>query len=146
MPDSESTCGPATDIRLRMRRTSTFQGNVPRIAPALQYVGESLTLVSLSLQSIFLEKPHPSGRVRDHATGIGKFIAARQLSERPIFIRDWDRRTWSSGRMMFDTTPSSRVSAEGCGAGSTFRRVNMSSTALAGSIFVLVHTIIEREI
>jgi hypothetical protein len=60
---------------------------VPRIAPALQLVGESLTAVLPSLQSLFLEKPYPSGPVED---AIGKFITERQLSDRPIVIRDWD--------------------------------------------------------
>ena len=65
---------------------------VPRIAPTLQLVGESLTAVLPSLQILFLEKPYPSGPVGGI---IGKFISARQLSGRPIVIRDWDGRPWS---------------------------------------------------
>lgn len=64
---------------------------VPHIAPALQLVGESLALPSL--QNLFLENPHPSGPVND---AIEKFIMARQLSDRPIVIHDWDRLFWSS--------------------------------------------------
>jgi hypothetical protein len=46
-----------------------------------------MTAVLPSLQSLFLEKPHPSGPVED---AIGKFITVRQISDRPIVIRDWD--------------------------------------------------------
>ena len=67
---------------------------VPRIAPALRLVGEGLTPPVLSsLRCLFLEKPYPSGPVED---AIRKFVTARQLSDRPIVIRDWHGLYWSS--------------------------------------------------
>jgi hypothetical protein len=67
---------------------------MPRIAPALRLVGESLTPPVLpSLRCLLLEKPYPSGPVED---AIRKFITARELSDRPIVIRDWDGLYWSS--------------------------------------------------
>ena len=70
---------------------------VPRIAPALELVGESPTEVLPSLQSLFLQMPYPSGSVED---AIGKFVSARQLSGRPIVVHDWDGRSWSGPRQV----------------------------------------------
>jgi hypothetical protein len=71
----------------------------PKIAPALQeLVGGRITEVLPTLQNIFLEK-QPLGR--GIPEGIGKFIAARQLSGRPISISLWERREdleWDSIR------------------------------------------------
>ena len=55
------------------------------IAPALQeFVGDVLP----SLEDLFLEDLHPSGPVHG---AIGKFVAARQLSDHPIAVSYWDR-------------------------------------------------------
>jgi hypothetical protein len=52
--------------------------------PSLQeLVGGRTTEVLPALQSLFLEELHPSGRF-DKA--IGKFVAARQLSNHPVAI------------------------------------------------------------
>ena len=62
---------------------------VPRIAPALQeLVGSRTTEVLPTLQNIFLENYSPSGPVHE---GIGKFVAARQLSGHPITVSLWER-------------------------------------------------------
>jgi hypothetical protein len=56
----------------------------PRIGPALQeLIGSRTTEVLPTLQNIFLEELQPSGPVQE---GIGKFVAARQLSGRSITI------------------------------------------------------------
>jgi hypothetical protein len=56
----------------------------PRIAPYLQeLVGGRMTEVLPALQSLFLEELHPSRSVEE---AIGKFIAARQLSNHPVAI------------------------------------------------------------
>ena len=56
---------------------------VPRIAFSLQdLVGERVTEVLPALETLFLEKP-PLGLVQE---AIGKFVTARQLSNRPIVI------------------------------------------------------------
>jgi hypothetical protein len=58
----------------------------PGIAVALQEpVG--VTEVLPSLQNIFIEELEPSGPVKEN---IGKFVAARQLSDHTIAISDWD--------------------------------------------------------
>ena len=65
---------------------------VPRIAPTLQeLVGERVTEVLPNLQSIFLEDPQESGLVPE---AMRQFIAARQLSSRPITISYWNG--WST--------------------------------------------------
>jgi hypothetical protein len=57
----------------------------PRIAPYLQeLVGGRTTEVLPALQSLFLEKFHPWGPVEE---AIGKFAAARQLSNHPVAIK-----------------------------------------------------------
>jgi hypothetical protein len=59
----------------------------PRIAPSLQeLVGQRATQTLPALQSLFAEDPHPSGPVQED---IGKFVAARQVSDHPIAISSW---------------------------------------------------------
>jgi hypothetical protein len=54
---------------------------VPRIAPALQeLVEERVTEVLPSLETLFLEKPHPWG------SALEQFVAARQLAGHPIAV------------------------------------------------------------
>jgi hypothetical protein len=61
----------------------------PRIAPALQeLVGARTTEELPTLENIFLEGFQPSGPVQE---GIEKFVAARQLTSRPIAVSRWDR-------------------------------------------------------
>ena len=61
----------------------------PHIVPALQeLVAGSVTDVLPNLQNIFVEKLYPWGPVQG---GIGKFIAARQLTGHPITVSRWDR-------------------------------------------------------
>ncbi len=60
----------------------------PSIAPALQeLVGERVVEVLPALQSLFLEELCPSGPVQE---AIGKFVAARQLTNHPITVSHWD--------------------------------------------------------
>ena len=66
----------------------------PRIAPILQeLVGERATEVLPALQTLFLEGPLPSGPVQE---AIEHFIAARQLSARPVSLSRWEskRNMW----------------------------------------------------
>jgi hypothetical protein len=68
---------------------------VPRIAPALQeLVGGRTTEVLPTLGNIFLEVSWFSslGPLRVHK-GIEKFVAARQLTNRPVTVSRWDRRS-----------------------------------------------------
>jgi hypothetical protein len=63
--------------------------SIPHVAPALeQLVGERATEVLPVLQNLFLEGQQPSGSVKN---AIMKFIAARQLSDRPVSVYhvDW---------------------------------------------------------
>jgi hypothetical protein len=61
----------------------------PRIAPALQEVaGARRTEVLPMLQNIFLEGFEASEPVDE---GIGQFISARQLTNRPVTISIWER-------------------------------------------------------
>jgi hypothetical protein len=61
----------------------------PCIAAALHELIEGrITEVLPSLQNIFVENLGPSGPFREK---IGQFIAARQLSNHPIAISDWDK-------------------------------------------------------
>ena len=65
------------------------KGFAPGIATALQgLVGERITEVLPSLQNIFVEGLETS---RTFEENIGQFIAARQLSDRPIAISVWDK-------------------------------------------------------
>jgi hypothetical protein len=58
------------------------------VAPALQkLVGDRATDMLPSLENIFLEELEPSGPIQE---GIGKFVAARQLSGRPITVSLWE--------------------------------------------------------
>jgi hypothetical protein len=60
---------------------------VSRIAPTLQeLVGQRVSEVLPALQSIFLEDLQQSGPVPE---AIGQFVAARQLSSRPIAVSNW---------------------------------------------------------
>jgi hypothetical protein len=59
----------------------------PRIAPSLlELVGQRATETLPALQSLFVEDPHPSGPVHED---IGKFVAARQVSDHPVAISPW---------------------------------------------------------
>jgi len=59
----------------------------PRIAPSLQeLVGQRATETLPALQSLYVEDTHPSGPVQED---IGKFVAARQVSDHPIAISSW---------------------------------------------------------
>jgi hypothetical protein len=59
------------------------------IAATLQeLVGSRITEVLPSLQNIFVEGLEPSGPFQKN---IGQFIAARQLSDHPVAIFDWDK-------------------------------------------------------
>ena len=61
----------------------------PRIAPALkELAGDGVIEALPALQRLFLEEPLPSGRVRET---IGKFVAARLLSGRPIVVSYLER-------------------------------------------------------
>jgi hypothetical protein len=61
----------------------------PRIAPALgELTGERVREVLPALQTVFLDRPLPSGPVQE---AIGRFVAARQLSGHPIAISEWGR-------------------------------------------------------
>jgi hypothetical protein len=61
----------------------------PRIGPALQDLVGSRTMEVLpTLQNIFSEELQSSGPVQE---GIGKFVAARQLSGHSITISPWER-------------------------------------------------------
>ena len=64
---------------------------VPRIAPALEeLVGTRTTDVFPTLEHILLEGLWPSGPLQVQQ-GIEKFIAARQLTNRPVTVSHWDR-------------------------------------------------------
>jgi hypothetical protein len=61
----------------------------PGIAAALQeLVGGRITEALPSLQNIFVKQLEPSGPFQEN---IGQFVAARQLSDHPITISDWDK-------------------------------------------------------
>ena len=62
----------------------------PGIAAALQELAGGITEVLSSLQNIFVEGLEPSGPFQKN---IGQFVAARQLSDYPIAISDWDKDT-----------------------------------------------------
>lgn len=56
----------------------------PRIVPSLQeLVGQRMTETLPDLQSLFVRDLQPSGPVQED---IGKFVAARQVSDHPITI------------------------------------------------------------
>jgi len=58
----------------------------PGIAAALQAL-VGITEVLPSLQSIFVDGPKLSGSFQEN---IGQFVAARQLSDHPIAISEWN--------------------------------------------------------
>jgi hypothetical protein len=61
---------------------------VPRIAPALQeLVGGRTTDILPTLENIFLEGLQTPGPQQE---GIEKFVAARQLANRPLTVSRWD--------------------------------------------------------
>jgi hypothetical protein len=61
----------------------------PGIAAALQeFVGGRITEVLPSLQNIFVDRLDPSGPFQEN---IGQFVAARQLSDRPVAISFWNK-------------------------------------------------------
>ena len=61
----------------------------PGIAAALQgLVGARITEVLPSLQNIFMEGLKPSGPLQEN---LGRFVAARLLSDHPIAISVWDK-------------------------------------------------------
>jgi hypothetical protein len=60
----------------------------PRIAPALQKLtGERATEVLPALQSLFLQGSQSSEHAQE---AVGQFVAARQLSKRPIAVSRWE--------------------------------------------------------
>jgi hypothetical protein len=60
----------------------------PRVVPALQeLVGSKATEVLPTLQNVFIEWLRPSGPVQE---GVGKFVAARQVTSHPIVVSRWD--------------------------------------------------------
>jgi hypothetical protein len=64
------------------------EGLAPHVVPALQeLVGSGMTVVFSTLQNIFLEGHQPSGPILE---GIGKFVAARQLSGHPMTVFPWE--------------------------------------------------------
>ncbi len=66
------------------------QNITTRVMPALEeLVGERATEVLPALQSLFLEDLHLSGPAQE---AIGKFFAARQLSNHHVVVSRWDRR------------------------------------------------------
>jgi hypothetical protein len=67
------------------------KGLAPCVVPALQelVVGRT-TEVFPNLQNIFVEELQESGPVQE---GIGKFVAARQVTSHPITVSLWDRDT-----------------------------------------------------
>jgi hypothetical protein len=65
----------------------------PHIVSALQeLVGERVTEALPALQALFIQELPPSGPVQE---GIGKFVAARQLSGHSIVVSRWERK-WNS--------------------------------------------------
>jgi hypothetical protein len=68
--------------------------SIQHVAPALeQLAGERVTEALPALQNLFLEGPQPSEPVKK---AIGKFVAARQLSGRPVatYHGEWPSPTW----------------------------------------------------
>jgi hypothetical protein len=65
----------------------------PRIVPIFQeLVGGRAAEVLPTLQNIFLEGLDPVDPSGDIQEGIGKFVAARQITGHPIVVSRWDRR------------------------------------------------------
>jgi hypothetical protein len=69
----------------------------PCIAPALQELVEERVIEVLpALQSLFLGELHTSGPVQE---AIGKFTAARELTDHPITVSHWDGRNVGAGEI-----------------------------------------------
>ena len=69
-----------------------YEEFAPGIAAALKELdGGRITEVLPSLRNIFVKGLEPSGPFQEK---IGQFVAARELSDRPITISDWDGRRW----------------------------------------------------
>jgi hypothetical protein len=67
------------------------KGLAPCVVPALQeLVAGRTTEVFPNLQNIFMEELQESGPVHE---GIGKFVAARQVTSHLITVSLWDRDT-----------------------------------------------------
>jgi len=63
----------------------------PRIAPSLrELVGRRASEALPTLQNLFLEELH-SPLARPVEEAIGRFVAARQLSNHPVAISQWER-------------------------------------------------------
>ena len=61
----------------------------PHLVPALQeLIGGRTTEVLPTLQNVYIEGLQRSGPVQE---GVGKFVAARQLTSHPIVVSRWDR-------------------------------------------------------
>ena len=72
-----------------MRNLYISKEIAPGIAAALEeVVGGRITEVLPGLQNIFVEELEPTRLFQEN---IGRFVAARQLSDHPIAISDWDR-------------------------------------------------------
>jgi hypothetical protein len=79
-----------------------YGDSIQHVAPALeQLFGERVTEALPALQNLFLQGPQPSGPVEKM---IGQFVAARQLSGRPVSVyrreRDglaWQQMHWEVG-------------------------------------------------
>jgi hypothetical protein len=76
-------------IHLPLKNLYLSREFIPRIVPTLQeLVGERVTEVLPNLHSIFLNDPQESMFVPEAKR---QFIAARQLSSRPIAISQWNK-------------------------------------------------------
>jgi hypothetical protein len=63
----------------------------PRIVPALQeLVGEREVEVLPVLRTLYLEEPLPSGPVQ---AIVGQFVTSRQLSNHPVVVSPWERKS-----------------------------------------------------
>ena len=72
-----------------MKNLYLFKEFAPGIAAALQeLVGDRISEVLPSLQNIFVEELEASGPVHEY---FGQFVAARQFSNHPVSIFDWER-------------------------------------------------------
>ena len=59
------------------------------MATALQgLVGGTMTGILPGLENIFVDRPEPSGPLEEN---IEQFVAARQLSDRPVAFSFWDK-------------------------------------------------------
>ena len=71
---------------------------VSKIAPALrELVGERLSELLPTLQTLLVEEPLSSGPDRPDQEAIEEFISARQLASHPIAVSLWEMKTSLSG-------------------------------------------------